>query len=407
MIKHERLAWFYVYVWVLLIYLTIPIARRIQETVRANDAAWLFFWFTVAVFTLLAAWLVVQVWRRVWIISSLRMILLGIILGIFLSLTWMLRRNPEEAIHFVQYGILTILIFRAYRFRLSDPSIFFATSMLGIMLGIIDELIQWITPRRYFDYRDIGINTLAVVLMSIAIALVVKLPYSWRVASAGGMRAGFKWLAVNLLLLLFCLMNTASMKEWYSRYIPAANRVPTVTAEYGYLYRDPEIGTFKSRLSPVELARQDMERSSEMSAIIKQIRTEEQYNSFIGSTPPHRQPFLVEARVHLFRRDRHATTARHTGNPEEKVRSAIIALRENQILERYFPNTLRESGHWWRDDIRAYFTPLVPEDAFYASPVSHYLITGFSRRTVLFAIIPLLVLSLAGARCYGGKQRHE
>ncbi len=56
--------------------------------------------------------------------------------GLFTCLIWSLRANPEEAFHFVQYGVLSILLFRAFSHRLRDPSIYLAAALAGAALGI-------------------------------------------------------------------------------------------------------------------------------------------------------------------------------------------------------------------------------------------------------------------------------
>ena len=67
-------------------------------------------------------------------------------------------KSPEEALHFIQYGVLGVLVYRALAHRRHDTSIYIAAALICGILGIIDEVIQWLTPRRYWSLRDIWIN---------------------------------------------------------------------------------------------------------------------------------------------------------------------------------------------------------------------------------------------------------
>lgn len=70
---------------------------------------------------------------------------------------------PAEKIHLAEYSILAILLYNSLKFdflrfdkRLYQCSVFFCFSV-----GTIDEIIQAFLPNRYFDWRDIFINTLS------------------------------------------------------------------------------------------------------------------------------------------------------------------------------------------------------------------------------------------------------
>jgi len=400
-------SWLLVVLWVTMIYLTIPLARTIQEFIRDHGAQSVFLWITYLSFGLAAAWLIRGICTGMLSIPPGRLLVLALVLGVFCWQAWTLRRHPEEAIHFVQYGGLAILIFRAFSHRLTDSTIYVATAFLGFAFGITDELIQWITPRRYFDYRDIGINNTAVALVVVGFAAGIRPAYVHRYWSAIGLRISFNLLSLNTLLLLFCLMNTPSMKEWYTRYIPAAGRIPHVTAEYGYRYENPEIGIFFSRLDPAALQVQDRERAVEIAPRLQEVRTDKEYDAFINRISPHHDPLLVETRVRLFRRDRYATMSRRTSDDQERIRTAIIAHNENEILELYTPHTLLASGYKWPEELRRHFAVLAENAPPYRSPVSQNLITRVSRLSMLVLLTVVWLASMAGERWAARKHRYE
>ena len=73
-----------------------------------------------------------------------------------------------------------------------------------------------------------------------------------------------------------------------------------------------------------------------------------------------------------------------------------IALRENQILERYFPTGLGESNHVWGDVIRTHVDAHTEKMPNYESRVSRDLITRVSERQILsgFGIATFGLLAL-------------
>jgi len=85
---------------------------------------------------------------------------------------------------------------------------------------------------------------------------------------------------------------------------------------------------------------------------------------------------------------------KHKTNPDSYRRHVTVAVRENQILERYFPRTLAASGQIWP---AAEWEPLLPHvrtDRRYKSEVSRHLITHFSERQIWLMILVLLLADL-------------
>ncbi len=70
--------------------------------------------------------------------------------------------NPVERIHFLEYGILAFLLFRAA----GEPR---GLGLLWVYIavlvaGLSDEIIQWVLPNRYFDWHDVAINGVGAVI---------------------------------------------------------------------------------------------------------------------------------------------------------------------------------------------------------------------------------------------------
>ena len=146
--ENEALSWLGVAAWVAAIYAAIPLARSIQETIRAHGGKAAFLWLTFLCFAAAAGWIVRAVLRKQWTGRPAQLFVLVAVGALFSGLAWSLRENPEEAFHFVQYGVLSLLLFRALSHRFQDPAIYVAATFIGSACGIFDELIQWVVPQR-------------------------------------------------------------------------------------------------------------------------------------------------------------------------------------------------------------------------------------------------------------------
>ena len=78
---------------------------------------------------------------------------------------------PIERVHFVEYGILSILLFRALRHHIKNKSIYLWSGIAVFSLGLIDEGIQYLLPNRVFETRDVIVNGVAGILGLLLIGL--------------------------------------------------------------------------------------------------------------------------------------------------------------------------------------------------------------------------------------------
>ena len=78
-------------------------------------------------------------------------------------LTYLRIGIPEERTHLIEYGVVALLI---HEFTIERGHSHPARSALvvGVLAGVVDELLQAAIPSRVFDWRDIGFNTIAVTL---------------------------------------------------------------------------------------------------------------------------------------------------------------------------------------------------------------------------------------------------
>ena len=82
---------------------------------------------------------------------------------------------PQERLHFLEYGLLAGLVYVGLSTRMRGwlrPAA--ASLLVGGSLGLLDELLQILWPRRYFDWRDVLLNLEAALL-----GLMVAVP-AWK-----------------------------------------------------------------------------------------------------------------------------------------------------------------------------------------------------------------------------------
>lgn len=206
-----------------------------------------------------------------------------------------------EAFHFVEYGVVAHLFYRAWRGR-PDVSGVALVACAGLAVGVADEWVQWFVPARVGELRDIALNAVAVgcgLLVSMAVHPPLSLARPRHHASRVTLGA-----AVSLLL------------------VAVAGFVDRV--HLGHEIRDGQTAVFRSRYDAAALTEAAANRTDRWEA----------------SPPPGRgfsreDHYLSEGEWHIARRN----AAVGTGDWP-------AAWGENAILERFYPPVLDRSGRW-------------------------------------------------------------
>ena len=402
-------AWLVVIIWSLVIFATIPLARTIGELVAQQWGKEAFTYAVLVVIVVALAFAVFSVIRHGSTVAGSLFWLIAVA-TVFVTYTIQLGKDsPEEAIHFVQYGVLGVLVFRALAFKHHDVSIYFSAAIICGIIGTTDEIIQWLVPARHWDLRDVWINFFAAALVQVTIAIGLKPVYIAIRPSSDGLGFSFRLLAVAAALMGLSMLNTPARITWYAENIPGLGYLKvndSVMTEFGYRYDDPEIGIFRSRFSPDELKKVDRVRATEAAGILNIYRDSEGYKEFLSIYTPMSDPFLHEARVHLYSRDISFSRAlKSRSNADRYAFLLNSAYRENQILEKYFATTLRSSAYVWSSDKLSLAKLYLTEPRAFDSTVSRYLITRFSELQVgsFFALLILsfLLVERYLKRCQG------
>lgn len=408
--------WLGVVLWITVIYTTIPVVRRLREAFVSRWPAELIGYgvmVAIVVVTITAIVALRHRYRR--LDPSDALWLLGVAVMMLLW-TRHLMGQPEEAVHFLEYGVLGVLLYRALRTRIPDATVYIAAALAGIFVGTIDEIIQWLVPDRYWDYRDILLNGGASVLVQIAI---------WRLASRSSvpispssLRTLCRLAAAEMLLLTVCVAATPQNLIQASRHFPfvVGPKVHNdVISEYGHLHRLDDHTFFRSRLSIDALAREDAARADEVAAVLDASRRT--YGRWVHSYPIVDDPFTYEARVHLFARDRNFGLARKLNPLSQEYRDRMTtAVRENLILEGIFRATLGHSSYVWPPHKRVAFQDAHDAETQFVSDVAKHLITWTSekklRALTISALLSLLLCDLllgrvAATRSLPGSQPEQ
>ncbi len=376
-----RRAWWAAFAWGVVIIASVPVARALQDLVRVTvgrQAYLVVVMLVLALAVAAAAWVTVRsqgrdAWRRLpWLACS------GAVCAAY---AWRLRHAPEEALHFVEYGVLGLLLYRALRHHIADRAVFPAAVLLGAAFGLVDEGVQWLVPGRFWDLRDVFVDGLAVTLALVALAGGQRPPELAR----GPDPRSVRWLcglaAALLLAVGLALSNTPPRTVALGRVIPPLSYLVdygAVMTEYGYLHPVEGVGGLYSRLSWEELRGEDRRRAARVARILDGYPSTPDYQLFLRDYPPFGDPYTHELRVHLFRRDRYLARLAAERLPiAERRRMATTAWAEDALLQACCGATLAASGYALPVETWLPHEADIERDGAYVSAVSGHLIVRF------------------------------
>jgi len=400
-------AWAAFAAWVLLIFATVPFARTIEAFVvaRLGDRA-----FLLGVLAIVAA-AALLAWRALARLGARARVAVALGVALYAGAAWWLRGNPVESVHVVEYGALGLLALRALAHGARDAWLAPSAALLALTVGILDEALQWLTPARVWDLRDITVNALAGAGGPLLLAFGVRPAWAQQPASVRGARRCVALFALAWALLGASCLNTSARVAQLARLAPALgfDAKGSGMVDYGALHVLASGAEFPSRLRGDAWRALDRARAASAgAALAENVRAAtrapadvqpSRYDQFLAEHSAVRDPFLHELRVHLFRRDRYVETAdRHLDDPAWRARDLTVAARENEFLERYAPETLRAGGLAWSTAQRAERERLAVAGP-YRSRVAESVVTRVRERDVaLVWAAGLAALGFAFAR---------
>ena len=159
-IRRARLrCWSDVVAWTLIIYSTLYIVRPICEFLKANTPFELIV--NVVMYSILFSVAVFSFQKKIFKSSSWILIAF-VFLAYVVVFIWL--KIPEEKIHLIEYGILAFLIFRAAVLDFGETRSYAISFVLASLIGWGDEGIQYLLPNRYYEWHDVFINCISVML---------------------------------------------------------------------------------------------------------------------------------------------------------------------------------------------------------------------------------------------------
>ena len=223
--------------------------------------------------------------------------------------------NVVELFHFVQYGLISFLFYRAWR-PLGDAGTIVLPALAGVMIGTVEEWWQWFIPVRVGEVKDVLLNLVAIGT-GLIFSLAIDPPPGDFAHLGAASRLRIRQLAAVAILVFAVFFHAVHL---------------------GHQVVDDEIGTFGSRWTREGLLREQMEAATSWSI----------------SPPPVRV-------VRLSREDQYLTEGiQHVRERNRRWEAGDIrgAWLENRILEQYFEPVLdtpthEGRGHRWSPEQRA------------------------------------------------------
>jgi hypothetical protein len=381
--------------WIVLIYASIPFVRGMREAFATRWPVELIAYAVIAAVLGAAAVAVTILRRRRPQIGLADLVWLTLVAVVVVGWTFRLMGQPEEAIHFLEYGVLGVLLYRVFEDRVPDLTVYLAATLAGLLVGTVDEFIQWLVPGRFWDIRDIVLNGGAVALIQIALWRLVKRPML--PVARSSLRLVCRLAAAQVLLLTLCMAATPQRLSRLSDRFTLPDRLTSgvdAICEYGYRHSADERTFFRSRLPSTELIRCDRERAPQLALELDASRTRRGFSR--RDVSPISDPFGYELRIHLFARNRNLNEALklEPGSSDHR-RHMTTAWRENLILEKFFGRTLERSSFKWGPRRRTEVEAAQDPDASFVSRAGAHLITRVSEgrlRALMLALFAALVL---------------
>jgi hypothetical protein len=108
-----------------------------------------------------------------------------------------------ERVHFVEYGLIAFLFYRAWR-TAGDPACLLLPVLAGLFVGLAEEWLQWFIPVRVGELHDVLLNLVAVSCgLVFSVAADPPPAFSWRLTAGSRRRLAIAGGAVVLALAFF------------------------------------------------------------------------------------------------------------------------------------------------------------------------------------------------------------
>lgn len=301
--------------WAGLLWTSAPLLPALRNYLNENAAG--DFNRYVAVGLLAAAAVVVAV---TWILTSgrrLRAFGTLVVLCVTFGLIYHLLSAPDprsrvvEAAHFVQYGTLAFLAVFSLR-RLSRVARWAQSLLLVVVVGVVDEFIQWLLATRFAEIRDLAVNVAAGAFGILYAGLVLNERGSKSADAVWPTRTELQRVVIGGALVL-------TMVGAFMYFVHLGHWIRWNKVEFISQYRAEEL----DRTSEQRRTRWSSVSASELGGLLRPAEDLWGIEDF----------YVTEARRHIQARNQAADAG-----------DAHVAAGENQIVERWYTPYLEIAG---------------------------------------------------------------
>jgi hypothetical protein len=275
----------------------------------------------------------------------------------FAARTGIADADAAERFHFIEYGLLAVLFYKAWR-PSDDGAVIVMPLVCGVLVGTLEEWLQWFVPARVGEVKDILLNLFSVtagVLFAIGLDPPSRLTLTLHRDSR------------RRVALLGALTAVAFAAFFHSVHL-------------GHEIADRDAGVFRSRYSGEELLDVSAARAERWKA----------QPPLAWSRYSREDQFLTEGVAHVRRR-----------NQRWDEGNLLAARQENLILEKYYapvldtPTYISASTHRWPEEQRAHAEKLPgPGFMIYESDALTYPVVTWPPTIYWLVILTAILLTL-------------
>jgi len=179
---HPRRCWWGICAcYTLVLYATLPLGRPVITWARVHCTPAQQQTCTWAVFAAVALALAVYLVSLRRVVRPMAYVCALVLARVYWYELTLLTHYPEERFHFIEYGVLAVLLYGAWRQQVGTGWAYLGAAVTGVLIGAGDEGVQYLTKyipvlarglgctlsnpemfRRYFGWSDIWLNVLGV-----------------------------------------------------------------------------------------------------------------------------------------------------------------------------------------------------------------------------------------------------
>jgi hypothetical protein len=217
--------------------------------------------------------------------------------------------DAVERVHFIEYGLITILFYRAWK-PAGDGSALIMPVLAGLIVGTCEEWLQWFIPARVGEVRDVLLNLVAVGC-GLLFGLGIGPPPRLSLAISPVSRRRVAVLTAIVLVVFGGFFHSVHL---------------------GHEIKDAEAGVFRSRYTAAQLAQISADRTRRWAT----------NPPLTWSRYSREDQYFSEGVAHVQRR-----------NEMWNEGNVMSARHENLILEKYYapvldtPSYVSAHGHRW------------------------------------------------------------